>query len=319
MDYQDDYTQAEEYQAPEVEEVTRYSPAWIKFFLEDFNFLRRPNVTDENAGKAIKALLRFWETLEPLTPEEEGPDGLIAMMIDTPLARIKKGSSALYRQCLINALNAYGVKAGSKTPTRDLERMVSQARAEAERQREATEREKAEAAEAEREAAKAKKEAAKKKRQAEREAEEQKEIRARQKKAEIELQEAEAAQKREQMAKDGAREMLFSEDRRASDIFRMIRSVQAKRSEIEAWTDTQDADQKRQTLQALAALDDAAAAMPTRLDPNGSYTADLFDEKRISYTEWRRKYQESMKKALEFFQGCPMTDMLNYDDMRYLN
>lgn len=298
MDYQDDYTQAEEYQAPEVEEVTRYSPAWIKFFLEDFNFLRRPNVTDENAGKAIKALLRFWETLEPLTPEEEGPDGLIAMMIDTPLARIKKGSSALYRQCLINALNAYGVKAGSKTPTRDLERMVSEARAEAERQREAAEREKAEAAEAEKEAAKAKKEAAKKKRQAEREAAE----RARQLE---EQRQEEQRQKEEKAARE--RELTNAQETINGfyDLRQRVRTITDYQvePEIEAWINALEdqAEEKAAAQKHLAKIYEAAKDMPEWMPISKTATAEQIISCAAQYRIFISTHAHDINQAYMYF------------------
>ncbi len=289
-------TEAARKEALELEAFTKAPPpAYLsKVFRTDLDFFSQPYVTDEQAGKALRLALRFWDTGD-LPDGTDADTGFLLMIADKLITDIKRSGGAAYRKSIINTLVALGKPAPkdaiNKMSTAALEKLLEealeerQAAAEAQAQYEALQVEE-------------KKQAAK----AEREAKKRQEAQEKQRLEDQRRREEKEAQEREQRALEKAKRELNDADYKIIKYYREITYILAQKAAIEEWAKAQkpETNLEKIALQALADLEAAIGDLPTRLDKRIDYGEETIKEALESYAQWRANHAQKCDDAIEF-------------------
>jgi hypothetical protein len=277
---------------------------YVKFFRNCFDAIMAPQVSDADAGKAIRLAVRFWDTKEM---PESTDENFMALLIARPLLdQIRISTGANYRQTLKNTLNAYKksgieISYSSKTPTAQLEELVRSAAQQAEERKALQERLAAQ--------------------QAEEEKQEKADERAR-RKAEKERQAAEERRKDEQQKFDQERQAQRDEEerrqRREENKQRAREAFYTFRNKVRALTDGQnrldylepfveeieDEAEAQRARAHLAAADAAEREMPEDINPRES-SSETIDDFATRSRLWIEKHNASVSAALNYFCKNP--------------
>lgn len=290
-------TEAARKEALELEAFTEApAPAYLsKVFRTDLDFFSQPYVTDEQAGKALRLALRFWDTGE-LPDGTDADTGFLLMIADRLITAIKRSGGAAYRKSLINTLVALGNPAPKDAinswSTAALEKRLEETREERQAAAEAQAQYEALQEEEQKQAAKEEREA--KKHQAAQEKQRLEDQRRREEKE---------AQEREQRALEKAKREINDADYKISSYFRKITYILAQKAAIEEWAKAQkpETNLEKIALQALADLEAATKDRPHRLDTRIDYGEETIKEALERYAQWRTNHAQKCDDAIEFF------------------
>lgn len=275
---------------------------YVKFFRNCFDAIMAPQISDADAGKAIRLAVHFWDTKE--LPESTN-ENFMAQIIARPLLdQIRICAGANYRQTLKNTLNAYKksgieVSYSSKTSTAQLEELVEWAAQQAEEKKALQERQAARLAEEERQ--ERADERARRRAEKEHQAAEERRKDAQQKFDQEQQirREEEAKQQRIAENKQKAREAYYNFKRKLN----ILTDWQNRSEYLEPFIEKiQDESEARLAHAHLEAADAAAREMPEDINPRES-SAEAIDDFAVRSRLWIEKHQTSINAALNYFRS----------------